>query len=88
VSSIDANWRSRVFFDNTQRNRLSDGPATVVNGQIGWRSSNSKIEMGVFAKNLFNKTYLLYISPIDSLGVDELSYAPPRVAGVYARINF
>ena len=88
VSSIDANWRSRVFFDNTQRNRLSDGPATVVNGQIGWRSSNSKIEMGVFAKNLFNKTYLLYISPIDSLGVDELSYAPPRVAGAYARINF
>lgn len=87
-TNIDANYRSRVYFDNTERTRLSDGPVTLVNGQIGWRSPDEKFEIGAFVQNLFNKDYLLGISNIDSLGVDLMSWAPPRVIGGFLRFSY
>jgi iron complex outermembrane receptor protein len=88
ILNANANWRTRIYFDNTKRLRVSEGAKTVVDGQIGWRSPSRSFEAGVFAKNLLDTTYLLGMSPIDSLGFDALNYAQPRRVGGYARINF
>ncbi|MCG2841381.1 TonB-dependent receptor [Sandaracinobacter sp. RS1-74] len=86
--SGSANWRSRVFFDNTERQRVSTGPLTLVDAQVGWRSPGGGFEAGVFAKNLFDKRYLGGISALESLGYDALSFGAPRRAGVYANVKF
>lgn len=83
----DANYRTRVYFDNTMNERTSEGDLTLVNGQIGWRNADDTLEMGVFAKNIFDQSYLVGISPIESLGVDLLSYGEPQMAGIFLRFN-
>ena len=88
VANANANWRTRIYFDNTQRLRISEGAKTVVDAQLGWRLPDGKTEFGVYAKNLFGEVYLLGMSPIDSLGLDGLTYAPRRRAGIYARTRF
>lgn len=88
VFSADANWRTRVYFDNTQRLRLSDGPKALVDGQIGWRLPGGRFEVGAYAKNLFDQAYLTGISPVDSLGFDGLTYGQPRRLGGYLRTSF
>lgn len=86
--SGNANWRSRIFFDNTERYRVSSGPQTIVDAQIGWRSAGGGFEGGVFAKNLLDTRYIGSISPIESLGFEILTYGAPRRLGVYARVKY
>lgn len=86
--SANANWRSRVYFDNSNRSRLSEGGKSTVDGQISWRSAGEHLELGVFAKNLFDTVSLSGVAPLESFGVDLLNYDPPRRVGVFMRAGF
>jgi len=88
IVNADANWRSRVYFDNTQRLRISDSPKALANAQVGWRLAGGHFELGGFVKNIFNQTYLNGISSIESLGFDALTYGQQRRAGGYLRASF
>lgn len=88
VANVDANYSSKVYFDNSNADRLSQDAVWIAGAQLSWRSPDQKIEAGAFARNLFDKTYTVAISNIDSLGVDLLSYNRPRSLGVFLRYHY
>lgn len=88
VPRIDMSYRTKVYFDSTQTARVSDGKLFLLNGRIGWKIANSGLEVGAWAQNITNKAYLEGISPIPSLGVDLLSYAPPRTFGAFLQFHY
>jgi len=88
VANVDANYSSKVYFDNSNADRLSQDAVWIAGAQLSWRSPDQKIEAGAFARNLFDKTYAVSISNIDSLGVDLLSYNRPRSLGVFLRYHY
>ncbi|PZR31122.1 TonB-dependent receptor [Caulobacter segnis] len=86
--SLDASYRTRIFFDPSQTERLSSPAVFQLNGQLAWRSPDEHLEAGLWAKNLTNKAVLVEITPIAGLGYDMLSYAPPRTFGVFLRYHY
>jgi iron complex outermembrane receptor protein len=85
---VDMAYRTQVYFDSSQTERLSDPAAFVLNAQFSWRSPDERLEVGLWGKNLTAKEYLVAISPITSLGMDLLSYAPPRTYGIFFRSRY
>lgn len=88
VANADANYSSKVYFDNSNAQRLSQDSVWIAGAQVSWRSPDQKIEAGAFARNLFDKTYVVSISNIDSLGEDLLSMNRPRSLGVFLRYHY
>ncbi|MBO9710317.1 MAG: TonB-dependent receptor [Caulobacter sp.] len=88
VANVDANYSSKVYFDNSNASRLSQDSVWIAGAQVSWRSPDQKIEAGAFARNLFDKTYVVSISNIDSLGEDLLSMNRPRSLGVFLRYHY
>lgn len=88
VGTFDAAYSSKIYFDNSNASRLSQDAVWVFGAQAGWRGPDGKLEAGLFARNLFDKTYLVSISNIDSLGVDLLTLNRPRSLGAYLRYRY
>lgn len=88
VPMLDMSYRSKIYFDSTQTERLSDPAAFLLNAQFSWRSPDEHLEVGLWGKNLTGKEYLAAISPIAPLGMDLLSYAPPRTYGIFFRSRY
>ncbi|HVK81324.1 MAG TPA: TonB-dependent receptor [Verrucomicrobiae bacterium] len=86
VINADATYSSKIYFDNSNAERLSQDGVWNTNGQISWRSESGGIEAGIFARNMFDEEWIVAISPIDSLGVDLVTYNRPRSAGVFLRL--
>jgi len=84
----DATYRSKVFYDTRNVERLSDPSRTFVNARIGWTTADQHLEFGIWGRNLFDETHISDIIPIEGLGFDLFSVGPPRTAGVYARYNY
>ncbi len=84
----DATYRSKVFYDTRNVERLSDRQRTFVNARIGWTTADEHLELGVWGRNLFDETNISDIIPIEGLGFDLFSVGAPRTAGVYARYNY
>jgi len=88
IGTVDAAYSSKIYFDNSNAERLSEDGVWVVGAQAGWRSEDGKVEAGVFARNLFDETYLVSISNIDSLGEDLLTLNRPRSLGAFLRYRY
>ena len=88
IGTVDAAYSSKVYFDNSNAPRLSQDGVWVVGAQAGWRSSDGKLEAGLFARNLFDETYVVSISNIDSLGEDLLTLNRPRSLGAFLRYRY
>lgn len=88
VVNVDANYASKVYFDNSNAARLSQDAVWIAGAQVSWRSPDQKIEAGAFARNLFDETYVVSISNIDSLGEDLLSMNRPRSLGLFLRYHY
>ncbi|WP_332773142.1 TonB-dependent receptor [Phenylobacterium sp.] len=88
LGTVDAAYSSKVYFDNSNADRLSQDGVWVVGAQAGWRSTDGRIEAGVFARNLFDETYVVSISNIDSLGEDLLGLNRPRSLGAFLRYRY
>lgn len=86
--SIDVSYRSKVYFDSTNRERLSDPELWLVGGEIAVASPDGKVEAGLWGRNLTDEAYLTSANPIDSLGVDLLTYSRPRSAGLFLRYRY
>jgi iron complex outermembrane receptor protein len=88
VGEIDLAYRSKIYFDTSNAARLSDRDRTFVDGRIGWRLPGDKYEVGVWAKNLFDTTNISDITPVASLGFDQINLGPPRTFGLYLRARY
>lgn len=86
--SVDVSYRSKVYFDSTMRERLSDPDLWLVGAELAIRTPDGHIEGGFWGRNLTDEAYLTSANPIDSLGVDLLTYARPRTVGFFLRYNY
>ncbi len=88
LASVDTNYSSKIYFDNSNRERLAQEGVWNTGLQVSWRSGSSGLEAGVFARNVFNEDWAVNISPIDSLGMDLVTYNRPRSVGVFLKYNY
>ncbi|MGE6696460.1 TonB-dependent receptor [Hyphomonas sp. NPDC076900] len=86
--SVDVSYRSKVYFDSTNRERLSDPELWLVGAELSVMSPDGKVEAGLWGRNLTDEAYLTSANPIDSLGVDLLTYSRPRSAGLFLRYRY
>ena len=87
-AQADVSYRSKVFYDTRNVERLSDGDRTFVNLRFGWKPADGGMEFGVYGRNVFGETNIADIIPIEGLGFDLFSMGPRQTAGVYARFNY
>ncbi len=87
-AQADVSYRSKVFYDTRNVERLSDGDRTFVNLRFGWKPADGGMEFGVYGRNVFGETNITDIIPIEGLGFDLFSMGPRQTAGVYARFNY
>ncbi|MBP7705485.1 MAG: TonB-dependent receptor [Caulobacter sp.] len=86
--TVDGAYSSKIYFDNSNKERLSQDAVWVFGAQGSWSSPDGKYEVGAFARNVFDETYFVSISNIDSLGVDLLTLNRPRSLGVFLRYKY
>lgn len=87
-AQADVSYRSKVYYDTRNVERLSDGDRTFVNLRFGWKPSQGGMEFGIYGRNVFGETNITDIIPIEGLGFDLFSMGPRETAGVYARFNY
>ena len=87
-AAVDAAYSSKIYFDNSNAERLSQDAVWVAGVQGGWTSPDGKVELGGFVRNLFDETYAVSISNIDSLGEDLVTLNRPRSIGVFLRYRY
>ncbi|MFT3725666.1 MAG: TonB-dependent receptor [Hyphomonadaceae bacterium] len=87
-AQADVSYRSKVYYDTRNVERLSDGDRTFVNLRFGWKPADGGMEFGVYGRNVFGETNITDIIPIEGLGFDLFSMGPRQTAGVYARFNY
>ncbi len=88
VGQVDFTYRSKVFFDTANTDRLSDKSRLFVNGQLGLKLGGGAYELGVYGRNIFNVTNIVDITPIPGLGFDVFSVGQPRTYGLYLRLKY
>jgi len=84
----DATWRSKVYFDTRNLERISDPERAFVNARLGWTTPEGTLELGVWGRNLTNEDSIGDILPIEGFGYDAIAVGPPRTAGLYARYRY
>ena len=86
---IDGNYKSDHFFDVSNIDVSRQGGYTVHNARIGWVSPNENLEVSLWAKNLFEKEYLVYTFDFTGLaGFNQQFFGQPRWLGVSAKYNW
>src|SRR5215468_10280975 len=68
AAQVDATYRSKIYYDTRNVERLSDRERTFVNGRLGWTTAGGNFEFGVWGRNLFDETNISDIIPIKGLG--------------------
>ncbi len=76
-------YRSRFFFEVPNNVAVSQGPVTLVNVRAGISFADERFEIAAFARNLFNKDYLLDAGNTGgAFGIPTFIPAEPRLFGV------
>ena len=88
ITQLDFTYRSKVYYDTANTERLSDKARAFVNGQVGWAFGDGRYELGVWGKNLADTTNISDITPLAAFGFDVFSMGPPRTYGVYFRAKY
>jgi iron complex outermembrane receptor protein len=91
--SLSANWswRDKVFNTNSPALTLvPEYPSYgLLSARFDWNDIFGKnIDVGVFANNLLNKTYIQGGYPIAQLGFDAVTYGEPRMYGATLTVHF
>ncbi len=87
-AQADVIYRTKVFYDTRNVERLSDGERTFVNLRFGWKPDASNWEAGIFGRNVFDETNIADIIPIEGLGFDLFSMGPRPVFGAFLRVTY
>ena len=86
---IDGNYKSDHFFDVSNVDVSRQGGYTVHNARIGWVSPNENLEVSLWAKNLFEKEYLVYTFDFTGLaGFNQQFFGQPRWIGASAKYSW
>ncbi|MFT3977840.1 MAG: TonB-dependent receptor [Sphingomonas bacterium] len=88
VANASMSFRSKVYFDTSNAERLSDQARAFVDGRLGIRIAQDRMEVGVWGKNLFNEVNISDMTPVPTLGFDVFSVAPPRTYGLYLKARY
>ncbi|MCK9541386.1 MAG: TonB-dependent receptor [Novosphingobium sp.] len=67
-------------------NRVTLPGYTVVNGEIGYRLPSSDVKLSLWARNIFNEVYNIYI--LTGATADTTVYAKPRTIGMRLDARF
>jgi iron complex outermembrane recepter protein len=82
-------YRSKLFFETPNLEARSQGPVTLVNVLGGVRFGGDRYEISGFARNLFNKRYLLDAGNTGgAFGIPTFIPAEPRFYGVKLGAKF
>jgi len=88
-------YRSRIFFEIPNNPAIAQGPVTLVNVRAGVgfggqaNGGGSRFEITAFARNLFDKDYLLDAGNTGgAFGIPTFIPAEPRLYGIQARATF
>lgn len=84
----DVSYRSKVYYDTRNVERLSDGERTFVNLRAGWKPAGDNWELGVFGRNVFDETNISDIIPIEGLGFDLFSMGARPTFGAFLRYDY
>jgi iron complex outermembrane recepter protein len=76
-------YRSKIFFETPNLEARSQGPVTLVNVIGGVRFGDDRYEISAFARNLFNKRYLLDAGNTGgAFGIPTFIPGEPRFYGI------
>ncbi|MBK7727315.1 MAG: TonB-dependent receptor [Gammaproteobacteria bacterium] len=78
----------KIYLETGNLERLSQGSYWLVNGRAGMRSESESWEISLWAKNVFDKHYLIDVFDVSDFGFDQLNYADPGTYGVTLHFNF
>ena len=75
-----------VVWDTTNARRLSSDPQDILNARLGWTSEDEHFGIAVFARNLLDEKYPLFI--FAQLAGEAFAAAPPRTYGLEVSMKF
>lgn len=82
-------YRSKIFFETTNRPEIAQGPVTLVNAKGGVSFAEDRFELAAFVRNLTNKDYLLDAGNTGgAFGYPTFIPAEPRFYGIQASAKF
>ena len=82
-------YRSKIFFETTNRPEIAQGPVTLVNAKGGVSFAEDRFELAAFVRNLTNKNYLLDAGNTGgAFGYPTFIPAEPRFYGIQASAKF
>lgn len=86
--TANLSYRSKVYFDSRNLERLSQKGYWLADLTLGWTASDGGIGAGVTVANLFDKDYVVDINDLDSFGLDAVNYGRPRRVSAYVRWSY
>lgn len=86
--TANLSYRSRVYFDSRNLERLSQSGYWLADITLGWTSDDGAIGAGITVANLFDKDYVVDINNLESFGMDAVNYGRPRRIGGYFRWQY
>ena len=88
-ANLLASYRSKVYFDSSNRASLSQGGYGLVNARLGVEiGDRNQWSISVWAKNLFDQRYYRSIADGSQFGFELLTIGDPRTFGLEASIQF
>ncbi|WP_205028134.1 TonB-dependent receptor [Oleisolibacter albus] len=86
--AANVSYRSKVYFDSNNVDRLSQGSLWLADLTLGWSSSDGSLGAGLMVNNLFDKDYVVDINPLESFGLDAVVPGRPCRLSGYVRWQF
>lgn len=84
---IDANVQSRVYFDTTNAERLSQGAYGLVNLRLGWQFGGERYEVYGWGRNVTGTRFAADIVSLQDFGMDQIAYGEPTTFGIGFRLT-
>jgi iron complex outermembrane recepter protein len=87
-ASLRANYRSLIYFDNTNSPLLSSPSRTIVGADLALSNARSGLTVRLTARNLGDKAVLVDALNIAEYGFLQQTYDPPRQIGMSVEQRF
>ena len=82
-------WQSKVYFDNSERDLISQDAYGLANINLGWTAPNGVYGVEIYAKNLLDEEYIIDAGNTgDSFGIPTFIAGTPRFYGVRLSADF
>jgi iron complex outermembrane receptor protein len=80
---VDYNHRSKMYFDITQRELISEPSYGIANARVSYSNNAESIEVALWAKNILDEEVRLWVADVSSsFNITEDIYNLPRTYGI------